>query len=114
MERRRRRMEGAPSPEKRRSATCGMGYSGGRLGERHRRSGRSPAVRALVVTQSADYRLLTALTPSGATSTYPSLSNSFFSLSAMAFFHHVNALYGAVSEFCTNDSCPTMSCYGFQ
>uniref|UniRef100_A0A914WZ26 Uncharacterized protein n=1 Tax=Plectus sambesii TaxID=2011161 RepID=A0A914WZ26_9BILA len=79
-------MEGAPSPEKRWSATCGMRYSGGRLGERHRRSGRSPAVRALVVTQSADYRLLTALTPSGASSTYPfAVEECIFPFQPLAF-----------------------------
>ena len=36
-------------------------------------------------------------------------SSSFFSLStAIAFFEHVNLLYGAVSEYCTPTSCPDM------
>jgi hypothetical protein len=32
-----------------------------------------------------------------------------FSFAAIAFFEHVNLLYGAVSEFCTPTTCPDMS-----
>ena len=34
---------------------------------------------------------------------------SFVFVAAMAFFEHVNLLYGAVSEFCTPTTCPDMS-----
>ena len=33
----------------------------------------------------------------------------FFSISAVDFFNQVNLLYGTLTEFCTNENCPTMT-----
>ena len=33
----------------------------------------------------------------------------FFLISAVDFFNQVNLLYGTLTEFCTNENCPTMT-----
>ena len=33
----------------------------------------------------------------------------FFFFSAVDFFNQVNLLYGTLTEFCTNENCPTMT-----
>jgi hypothetical protein len=33
----------------------------------------------------------------------------FFCFSAIAFFDHINLVYGTISEFCTMSGCPDMT-----
>lgn len=64
---------------------------------------------AVMLPEGEDLNEWVAVNSKFSTSHPPKPTNHDFTLSAVDFFNQINMLYGTITEFCTEDSCPIMS-----